>query len=348
MEAIEPYLPEIWLVIIGFFLLYYAVSDGFDLGAGIISLGTDEEERGFIMGAISSIWHDNQTWLVLLGGMLFGAFPLFYGLVLSSLYIPILAMLFGLMFRGVSFEFRENSSRPAIWSRCFGLGSLVVTLAQGFALGGLLSGLQVQNGVFTGSVWGWFNPFSCVVSLGVLCGYTMLGANYLIFKTEGRMQIVSYRISGITSVLTLTISIIVHFLAAKRYPGIVQKLMTPPDVYYVSALLVLGAFCFVMLFLSLRSRRGITPLFWNVGIILFSFAGLSVGMYPDMIPNVISSPITVRNAAASPQTLEFMLVVMIVLIPVILIYTGYKHRVFRGKVIEPGQTDREEPRYRNP
>ncbi len=338
MQFLEPYLPEVWLFIIGFFLLYYAVSDGFDLGVGIISLGADEEERGFIMGAISSVWHDNQTWLVLLGGMLFGAFPLFYGIVLSSLYIPILAMLFGLMFRGVAFEFRENSTHPAVWSRCFGLGSLVVAVAQGFALGGLLGGLEVENGGFSGSVWGWFNPFSCVVALGVICGYTMLGANYLIFKTSGRMQNVSYRISGFASILTLIISLIVHFLAAAKYPNLVDKLMSPPGVYTISALLALAVFCFIMLFAGLKRRREATPLLCNIGIILFSFAGLSLGMYPDMIPNVISSPITVRRAAASPQTLEFMLVVMIVLIPVILAYTGYKHRVFRGKVVEPEYT----------
>lgn len=339
MGAIESHLPEIWLFIIGFFLLYYAVNDGADLGIGIISLATkDESERGIIMGSIGSIWHDNQTWLVLLGGMVFGAFPLFYGVLLSALYIPILAMLFGLVFRGVSFEFRENSSHPAIWSRCFGAGSLIVTLAQGFALGGLLGGLDVQEGVFRGSVLSWVNPFSCLVALGVLCGYVMLGANYLVFKTSGPIQARGYRYSYAASLLTLGVSLLVHYFTAARYPQMVRKLLSPPEVYYVPVFLVLAAVCFVMLFVSLHRKRELAPLLWNAGIILFSFIGLSLGMYPDMIPNVISSPLTVHAAAASKDTLEFMLEVMSVLIPVILVYTVYKHRIFRGKVTEASYT----------
>ncbi|HOI94075.1 MAG TPA: cytochrome d ubiquinol oxidase subunit II [Syntrophobacter fumaroxidans] len=343
MGAIESHLPEIWLTIIGFFLLYYAINDGADLGVGIISLAaTDERERGLIMGSIGSIWHDNQTWLVLLGGMLFGAFPLFYGVLLSALYVPILCMLFGLVFRGVSFEFRENSRHPAVWSRCFGVGSLIVTLSQGFALGGLLSGLDVREGVFRGSVLGWANPFSCLVALGVLCGYVMLGSNWLVFKTVGPIQARSYRTSLAASLMTLGISILVHFFTAAKYPQMVRKLTTLPEAYSVAVFPVLAAFCFVMLFVSLRRKRELAPLLWNAGIILFSFIGLSLGMYPDMIPNVVSSAVTVHAAAASKDTLEFMLQVTSVLLPVILVYTGYKHRIFQGKVITEAYTGKDE------
>ena len=335
MGAIESHLPEIWLFIIGFFLLYYAINDGADLGVGIISLvSPDERERSIIMGSIGSIWSDNQSWLVVLGGMLFGAFPLFYSIILPALYLPVVLMLFGLVLRGVSFVFRANSRHPATWSRCFGVGSLIVTLAQGFALGGLLSGLDVQQTVFRGSVTGWINPFSFLVALGVLCGYVMLGANYLIFKTAGSIQARSYRYSLIASLLTLSVSLLVHVFTAERYPQIVRKLITSPDIYYVPVSLGLAAFCFVMLFMSLHRRRELAPWLWNAGIILFSFIGLSLGMYPDMVPNVISSPVTVNAAAASEGTLEFMLEAMAVTLPVILIYTVYKHWVFRGKTEE--------------
>jgi cytochrome d ubiquinol oxidase subunit II len=341
MGAIESHLPEIWLFIIGFFLLYYAINDGADLGVGIISLATpDERERSIMMGSIGSIWADNQSWLVVLGGMLFGAFPIFYSVILPALYIPVLLMLFGLGFRGVAFVFRANSRHPVIWSRCFGVGSLIVTLAQGFALGGLLSGLEVQQDVFRGSVTGWINPFSFLIALGVLCGYIMLGANYLIFKTVGPIQARGYRYSLTASLLTLGVSLLVHVFIDARYPQMVRKLTTPPDIYYVPVVMVLAAFCFVMLFVSLLRKRELAPLLWNAGIILFSFIGLSLGMYPDMIPNVISSPVTVHAAAASKDTLEFMLEAMTVTLPVILVYTIYKHWVFRGKTMEasyPGE-----------
>jgi len=343
MGAIESHLPQIWLFIIGFFLLYYATHDGADLGIGIISLAApDEQERSIMMGSIGSIWHDSQSWLVLLGGMMFGAFPLFYSILLPALYIPILLMLFGLVLRGVSFEFRENSRHPEIWSRCFGVGSLIVTLAQGFALGGLLSGLDVRHEVFRGSVIGWANPFSCLVALGVLCGYVMLGANYLIFKTVGPIQARSYRYSFIVSLLTLCVSLLVHLFIAARYPQMIRKLTTPPDVYYYPVVHVLAAFCFLMLFVSLVRKRELAPVLWNTGIILFSFVGLSLGMYPDMLPNVISSPLTVNAAAASKDTLVFMLEAMAVTIPVILIYTIYKRWVFRGKAVGASYHDEDE------
>ena len=343
MGAIESHLPQIWLFIIGFFLLYYAINDGADLGVGIMSLATpDERERSILMGSIGSIWHDNQTWLVLLGGMLFGPFLLFYSIILPALYIPILLMLFGLALRGVSFVFRANSRRPVIWSRCFGVGSLIVTIAQGFALGGLLSGLDVQQGVFRGSVMGWINPFSFLVALGVLCGYVMLGANYLIFKTTGTIQARGYRYSLVASLLTLAVSLLVHVFTAARYPQVVRKLITPPHIYYGPVVMVLAAFCFVMLFVSLGRKRELAPALWNAGIILLSFIGLSLGMYPDMIPNVISSPITVHAAAASKDTLEFMLEAMAVTLPIILIYTIYKHLVFRGKTVEASYRSEDE------
>jgi cytochrome d ubiquinol oxidase subunit II len=335
MGAIESHLPQIWLFIIGFFLLYYAINDGADLGVGIISLATpDERERSIMMGSIGSIWADNQSWLVVLGGMLFGAFPIFYSVILPALYIPILLMLAGLGFRGVAFVFRANSRHPAVWSRCFGVGSLIVTLAQGFALGGLLGGLDVQQGVFRGSVMGWINPFTFLIALGVLCGYVMLGANYLVFKTVGPIQARGYRYSLAASLLTLGVSLLVHVFIDARYPQMVRKLTTPPDIYYVPVAMVLAAFCFVMLFVSLLRKRELAPLLWNAGIILFSFIGLSLGIYPDMVPNVISSPVTVNAAAASKDTLEFMLEAMAVTLPIILIYTIYKHWVFRGKTLE--------------
>ncbi|MGA7878375.1 MAG: cytochrome d ubiquinol oxidase subunit II [Desulfoferrobacter sp.] len=332
MLLLGPYLPDIFLFIIGFFLLYYAVVDGYDLGVGILSLRSNEEERSLMMGTLDSIWHSNQTWLVLLGGMMFGAFPLFYAIILSSLYIPIMAMLFAFILRGVAIDFYAKSDRKGLWGFSFGMGSLLTTLAQGFALGGLLAGLDVKNGQFVGSiVWSWLNPFSVLVAAGVLFGYIMLGANYLILKTEDELQQRSFRYALASSVLTLMVSVGVYVWLIMRYPNMADKYTSAPGAFYVLLFPALAFFSFVMYFRSLVKRFELAPLLWNVAIILFSFIGVSFGLYPHMIPNVISPTVTVRNAAASVQTLWFMFTFMVVIIPIILIYTGYTNWVFRGK-----------------
>jgi cytochrome d ubiquinol oxidase subunit II len=333
MNMIEMNLPLIWLFLIGFFLLYYAVMDGADLGIGIISLfSRNEEERLLLMESIGTLWHSNQTWLVILGGMLFGAFPVFYALLLSSLYIPMVAMLGGLIFRGVAFEFRTHARHQKLWSLSFGFGSLLTTAAQGFALGGLLSGLEVENGRFAGSLWGWLNPLSLLVTLGVLFGYLMLGANFLSWKTEGPIQQRCFRWSKAASVVTLFISVGVYVWTTARYPFMARKWARVPDLFTTGFFPLLAGAAFIMYFRSLWSHRGFGTLLYNFAIVLFSFTGLSVGLYPYMIPNVIASPVSVIEAAASPQTLWTMLVVMLFLLPVILGYTLYSYLVFRGKV----------------
>jgi len=332
-ETLSPYLPQIWLTIIGFFLLYYAVTDGYDLGVGIISLWTrHEEDRGVLMNAVSPVWHGNQTWLVVLGGMLFGAFPPFYSILLSSLYIPMVVMLFGFVFRGIAFEFRGHARKKRLWSLSFGIGSLVVTLAQGFALGGLLGGLDVRNGRFVGTPWDWVNPYAALVASGVLCGYVMLGANYLILKMEGDLQKRNFRNAIRASLLTLLISAGVHLWTALRYSQVARKWTHVHDSYAIAFFCVLALVSFTLVFCSLAKRREVAPLFWNVAVIIFSFTALSAGLYPDMIPGGIATPVTVREAAASAKTLIFMLGATAVLLPVILTYNTYAALKFRGKV----------------
>jgi cytochrome bd ubiquinol oxidase subunit II len=326
------WLPDIWLAIIGFFLLYYAVTDGFDLGVGIMTLFSREKgEPGLMMDSIGGIWHINQTWLVVLGGMLFGAFPHFYSILFSALYIPSMVMLIGLVLRGVAFDFREETDKRELWERIFGLGSLIAALGQGLALGGLLGGMTVRNGRFAGSVWDWFNPFGIVVTAGVLLGYLMLGAGYLILKTEKDFQEKCFRRAWIYGVLTLLISVTVHFWLQRKYPEAALKWAAFPSIFYAAVFPLLAGLSFYFFFRSLYRRREGAPLVWNALVILFSFIGVSVDLYPQIIPNVVS-PVTVAAASASSQTLLFMLAVMAVLIPLILFYTSYTYRVFSGKI----------------
>lgn len=330
-ESVNNNLATVWLLLIGFFLLYYALTDGADLGIGILTLFTrDFEEREAMMQSIHTIWHGNQTWLVILGGMLFGAFPLFYAIVLSALYIPFILMLFGFVFRGVAFEFHANAKRKSVWLYSFGIGSLIATLGQGFALGGLLGGIEVESEKFAGRPWDWVNWYAAIAAAGVFCGYLMLGAGFLVAKTTGPLQERSYRAAGISGVCTLLVSLAIYVLTSMQHKEMAAKWTAwPPSLLYLFLVLALGAFA--MFFISLRRKKQRAPLVWNWLVLIFSFTGLSIGLYPNMIPGVISQSLTVQEVAASPLTLRFMLGATAVLLPIILFYTGYSYWIFRGK-----------------
>jgi cytochrome bd ubiquinol oxidase subunit II len=338
MEIINGHLTTIWLLLIGFFLLYYALTDGADLGIGMLTLfAGGRQDKNAMMQSIHTIWHGNQTWLVILGGMLFGAFPLFYAIVLSALYIPFILMLFGFIFRGVAFEFYANagSRGKALWLFSFGFGSLVATLGQGFALGGLLGGIAVEADSFAGHTTDWMNWFSVIAAAGVVCGYLMLGAGFLIARTTGSLQQRSYIIARLTAWPTLAVSTAVYFGTSGLHPEMAAKwLAWPPSPLYLFSLLTLAAFA--MYFRSLRLQRQLAPLVWNWLIIIFSFTGLSIGLYPGMIPSIGSAALTVEDVAASPTTLRFMLAVISVVLPIVLAYTSYSYWIFRGKTTSDG------------
>jgi cytochrome d ubiquinol oxidase subunit II len=334
MEWLDAHVAQIWFLIIGFLVLYYAVADGLDLGIGIIALSTrDEERRGIMMESLQNIWQENQTWLVVLGGILFGAFPLFYSVALSAFYVPIVIMIFGLIFRGLAFEFRDSSKRPSLWSLSFGLGSLVTALSQGFTLGGIFYGIPMEGYTFTGTVWSWFHPYSALFTLGVVSGYIMLGSNYLILKTEGEVQRQGRFYSSLSAFLTFIIAIAIYVWTIARHPYMAQKWLAMPSLFNVAVFPFLALLAFIMCLRSLCGRSEFAPFLWNVSFVFFAFIGLSVGFYPYIIPNMV----TIRNAAvSSSKTLIFMLAVIIIVLPVILTYIGYKHWVFRGKVRSGG------------
>ncbi len=330
-QTAQQYLSELWIVLIVLFLLYYAVTDGYDLGIGIISLFTKSvEERSKMIFSIKGLWSANQTWLVVLGGMLFGAFPLFYAVLLSSLYIPMSIMLVGLVFRGIGIDMGEHFQGSRFWHLSFGLGSLVTTLAQGFALGGLLSGIRVENGAFSGGVWDWINPFSGLIAAGVLFGYIMLGGNFLVWKLEGTLEERGRRFAIGASLAAGAVSAATWVWMPFRYSFMGEKFTRWPDAAGLVLFPLLAVICFLLFLRSLFKHQCLMPLLWNAAIILFSFLGLSVGLWPYMLPSQ-TAPLTFRDAAGSGQTLVFMLVVMAILTPIILVYHNYQYWVFRGK-----------------
>jgi cytochrome bd ubiquinol oxidase subunit II len=333
---IHSLLANIWFFIIGLMLFLYVVLDGFDLGVGILSLFTrDEKHRAIMMTSLESIWDANETWLVLLGGSLFGAFPLVFAITLQALYIPVMVMLFALIFRGVAFEFSHHSRNKAPWNLVFGYSSLLASLAQGIAFGGLISGLGITEGDYQGNVWGWFTPFSALVALGVATGYTLLGAAYLIIKTEGAIQRKSIAQSYVAAILEIVLVITVVIWASRFNPYFAARWADTVTGYYLDSFLILAVFAFIMLMWALRRGFELTAFFWSVIIFLASFTAVTIGYYPYMIP----ASITLTDAASSSRTLIFMLSTIGFLIPVMLIYSGYQYLVFRGKVQMDEHTD---------
>jgi cytochrome d ubiquinol oxidase subunit II len=328
MDNVHLFLVDVWVVFLGLFLTFYVVLDGFDLGIGVLSLFVREDERrGIMMASLGSVWDANETWLVVLGGALFGAFPTAYGVLLNALYLPVIVMIFALMFRGVAFEFREHSGRR-LWDFAFGLGSLIAALCQGLALGGLIAGPTVSGGRFAGGPFEWLSPFSLLVASGVVFGYVLLGATYLIVKTEGAAQKHGVRTAWIAGALMLTAAAGVSIWTPILYPFVADKWFGKGVISAFAIPPLFALFCSAMLARALWKRHEHAPFVWSVGIFLASLVGLASSLYPYLVPRAM----TASQAASDSLTLVFMMLGMGLLIPVMIAYNVYQYFVFRGKV----------------
>ncbi|MDY6898401.1 MAG: cytochrome d ubiquinol oxidase subunit II [Rivularia sp. (in: cyanobacteria)] len=330
MDTLEYFLPQVWFVILALFLFLYVMLDGFDLGVGILSLtATTEERRGILMTSLGNVWDANETWLVIMGGALFGAFPLAYATILSALYIPIFMMIFGLIFRAVAFEFREHSNRKFFWNLAFGVGSFLAALGQGFALGAVLAGIKVDDaGIFIGSTWDWLNIPSLVVALTLIQGYVLIGSTYLIWKTSGELQQTHYQTAKLAAWTTLIGAIIITAIAPIFYEHARVRLFTQPLVFVFAAIPILGVILIWQLLTSLNKAQERKPFVWTILLFLVTFIGLGLVVFPYIIP----TQITIYKAAAADSSLVFMLIFIGVLIPIMMAYNIYQYIVFRGKV----------------
>lgn len=338
MESLQLFLADAWFSLIALFVVLYVVLDGFVLGVGIMSLfaGKDHQRRDIMMASLGYIWDANETWLVILVGALFGAFPLAYGIILNALYIPMLLLIFGLIFRGVAFEFREISTVRLPWNLSFGLGSLLAALAQGFAMGGIIDRIQVEDHRFAGGIWDWLSPFSALVAGGVVVGYALLGATYLILKTEGNIQRRSYEQAEIAAYLMLLAAVGVSLWTALRLEYVAQRWFALPHFFYFSSLPLLALVAFFMLIRSLHRGYERSPFGWSLVFFFACFLGLVTSLYPYIVPTTV----TIGEAAASAKTMVFMLMGIGMLVPIMLGYNAYQYRVFRGKVHESGYGER--------
>jgi cytochrome bd ubiquinol oxidase subunit II len=333
MPAIAFDLPTIWALIITFAIFAYVVMDGFDLGIGILFPAfAPGRERDDAMNSIAPVWDGNETWLVLGGGGLMAAFPLAYSVILSALYTPIIAMLLALVFRGVAFEFRwRQPGHRVYWDWAFTLGSFVAALAQGITLGGVLQGIAVGQRAYAGGWWDWLSPFSLLVGASLICGYALLGATWLIMKSEGSLQAHCYRLALRLGIATMTgiaaVSAATPFLSNAYY----HRWFAWPQVLFTAQVPLLVAIASAGFLISLKRKATYWPFLIALGLFALGLAGLGISLYPYIVPRAV----TIWEAAAPPASLEFMLVGAAILLPVILAYTGYSYWIFRGKV-RPG------------
>jgi cytochrome d ubiquinol oxidase subunit II len=329
MTDIHTFLALVWYLLLGLILALYVITDGFDLGIGILSLlERDEGRRTAMMAAIGGVWDANETWLVLFGGALFGAFPEVYALALHALYIPVNLMLFGLVLRGVAFEFRAHARNKRVWNLAFGGGSLLAALAQGCALGGLIGGLPVAHDRFAGTAWSWLGVFPLVVAVGVAAGYALLGATYLVARTGAELQAGSRSRSRRAAWVTLTVAAVVTLVTPLSYPHVLQRWFAGSNLFAFAALPGIALWAFFRLMRSLDRGGEFAPFVWSIVIFAASLVGLAASLYPYLIPPAV----TILEAASSSATLVFMLTGIGLLIPVMLAYNAYQYHVFRGKI----------------
>ncbi|ODU20185.1 MAG: cytochrome d ubiquinol oxidase subunit II [Sphingomonas sp. SCN 67-18] len=323
-------LTVIWAGLIAFAVAFYVVADGFDLGIGILFPGFRVgAERDAAMNAIAPVWDGNETWLVLGGGGLMAAFPLAYAIVLPALYAPLIAMLLGLVFRGVAFEFRwRDPAHRRVWDFGFCAGSIVATFAQGITLGALLQGIEVQARAYAGGWWDWLTPFSLLTGASLVAGYALLGACWLIAKTEGRTRDDARRFARIALPALIgalgAVSLATPFLDGQYY----QRWFVSPGLFVTVPMPLLVAAVALLLWRSLKRDVDGHPFLYALALFGLSFAGLAISIWPDVIPGRVS----IWDAAAPHSSQLFMLVGAGIMLPIILAYTGWSYWVFRGKV----------------
>lgn len=325
-------LPLIWFVIIVFATLMYIVMDGFDLGIGILFPVTrDGHDRDVMVNSVAPVWDGNETWLVLGGAGLFGAFPLAYAVITDALTIPLTLMLIGLIFRGVAFEFRFKATeahRP-FWDKAFLSGSLLATFSQGVVVGAFINGFKVTGRTFSGGALDWLTPFNLFCGLGLVIAYALLGASWLVMKSgeplQGKMRAAAKKLL----LALLVVMSVISLWTPLSHGAIADRWFSMPNLLFFSPVPLLVIALSIWLWRCLGNeevhRR---PFLLTLGLIFLGFSGLGISIWPNIIPPDISF----WQAAAPPQSQGFMLVGALLIIPIILVYTFWSYYVFRGKI----------------
>jgi cytochrome bd ubiquinol oxidase subunit II len=328
----EWYVPVIWAALIGTAVALYVILDGFDLGTGILfPFARDERERDQMMNSIAPFWDGNETWLVLGGGGLFAAFPRAYAIIMPALYLPVIVMLLALVFRGVSFEFRvvAVTSKP-YWNVAFAAGSTLAAFCQGVILGGLIEGIKVENGAFAGGPLDWAKPFGLLCGLGVVAGYALLGATWLVMKTDGAVAERARRQAKLMLFAVLVFMAAVSLWTPLAYERIASRWFSIPNIFFLWPVPLVTAFVALMAWRWLEAGREALPFLASTALFLLGYLGLVISTFPYLVPPVL----TVWQAAAAPASQIFLLLGTTFLLPIILGYYGFIYWLFHGKVHE--------------
>jgi len=324
-------LPLLWMIIIVFGLMMYVIMDGFDLGIGILfPFVPDRADRDIMVNTVAPVWDGNETWLVLGGAALLAAFPLAYSVILSALYLPMILMLAGLIWRGVAFEFRfkaDEAHRP-FWDKAFAWGSYSATFCQGVALGAFINGFAVSDGAYAGGPIDWLTPFGLFTGLGLLFAYALLGSTWLVMKTEGRLQSRMKELARPVAIAVLFAIAIVSLWTPFSHPEVAARWFALPNVVLFSPVPVLVLLATRALLRTLKRDSHAAPFVLALLLLFLGYTGLVISLWPHIIPPTIS----IWDAASPPESMGFTLVGALFIIPFILAYTAWSYYVFRGKV----------------
>ena len=323
-------LVPLWTILLALAVFYYVVFDGFDLGVGMLyGLLRNDAARTATMNSVAPVWDGNETWLVFGGLGLLTAFPLAFAIIIPAVYFPILMMLLALVFRGVAFEFRfKHTTLRRLWDGAFCGGSLVATFAQGVVLGTFIQGFKVEDRHFAGSSFDWLSPFPIATGVALMFGYGLLGACWLILKTEGELQDWARRAAGICLVAVLVAIAAVSIWTPLSRAEIAERWFSWPNVAFLSPVPIVTALIAFGEWEALRRRHELTPFLGAVALFLMSFIGIAISLWPMIVPYHY----TLWQTASSPSTQAFILIGTLFLLPVILMYTAWSYWVFRGKV----------------
>jgi cytochrome bd ubiquinol oxidase subunit II len=315
-----------WTGVIGISIMTYVALDGFDLGIGMLSGTTrDESLRDRMLEAISPFWDGNETWLVAIGTSLFAAFPMVYAVFLSAFYIPVLLLLLGLIFRGVAFEFRYQDRARKLWDRGFFLGSAVVAFVQGAAVGAMIRGIPVANGQYTGTSFDWLAPLPVVCGIGLMLGYSLLGAGWLVLKSEGELrEWARRRIPWLATAVLIVLAVAFDAALVDR-EHIAGALISRRWGLIFPAI---GLLAMIGVLVSVRYGRDGSPFAMTLVFFVAAFLTLAVMFWPYLIPYST----TIAKAAAPEASLSFLFWGALFALPAIAAYTIGVYWLFRGKL----------------
>lgn len=319
-----------WLLVIGLAIMMYVILDGFDLGLGILfPFAKTSHDRDVMMASIAPVWDGNETWLILGGAGLFAAFNKAYAMVLPALYFPLVLFLVALILRGIAFEFRfKSEKRQWLWGTSFSLGSFLATFIQGVVVGCFVEGFPpMTDGHFSGEFLWWLTPFTFMTGVALLVGYALLGACWLVYKSEGALQIWSRKLAEKLLAGLFFFFVVVSIWTPLTHEAISARWFQWPNILYLAPVPFYSALLAVILWVSLRKKGEVLPFLCCVGLFFLGFSGLLISLWPYIVPRQL----TIWQAASAPTSQLFSLIGVLFLLPLIIAYTAHSYWVFRGK-----------------